>query len=586
MTDKQTKAYDKVMSLWNRTNTTLTATFKRYNDLEDLYFFHTPKVKNSAKSNIFDPMAYEQVEHSVSHIFSNEPKGQFIPVGIDDFEGMNLDVVLSVMNELIKQQWNKQDADMFRKVATTLRRANLYGVGWGVQHWRYERVFDEATKKFTTVWDDWCYYPLSNYDVWPDMDAQTFKEMEFFIHDEYLTIDDLEAQNSVKGKPRYVNLDELKANIGESPASSVIDNPYRNNLMIRRKVNTTTQMEGKIKVRRCYYKDRWITICPDYEVLIEDNPNPYGNGKLPARCLLDQDIPGMVLGLGEIDPVRTLMMAMNQFINMRMDNIKMNMERPIQVKKSAVEFMKSYVWGRNRIWPVNQMDDVKLLEVQDVTGPTFISTLNWLQDVIRTRSGRSDILTSNRGNKTATEIDAVAEEQNARLKYKVHNFDQFIKDIMVGGMELNQMFIKTSRFLRIIGTDDINSLRQKFANDPERLKVINDSLAFLKVSKEDILGQFDYLVETGSTLMSNTTRDIQNLSQALQLGTNYEQALMSNGKTFDPSPIIKQMFTKLGIKDEVIKDAQILPTQNGTIPTQIAGVSQTGGIPAPGGFAQ
>lgn len=567
MNEAETKKYDEVMSKWRRIDNALSSTFKRYNDLEDLYFFHTPKSKNSAKSNVFDPMAYEQVEHTVSHLYSNEPKGSFIPIGIEELKDINLDIVLAAMDELIKQQWGKREADMFRKVATTLRRADLYGVAWGTQHWRYERIKDGLTDKFQTTWDDWCFYPLSNYDVWPDIDAQTYKEMEFFIHDEYLTFEDLKAQESFNGKKRYVNLDELKKSLDEgndNTNTTSSGNSYRNNLMVRRKVDNAGMMEDRIKVRRCFYKDNWVTICPDHNLLIEDGENLYNDNKLPVRCLLDQDIPGLVLGIGEVDPVRTLMMAMNQFINMRMDNIKMNMERPVQVKKSAMEFLKQYIWKRNQIWPVNQEGDVKLMEVQDVTGNTFISTLTWLQDVIRTRSGRSDILTSNRGNKTATEVDAVAEEQNARLKYKAKNFDEFIREIMVGGMQLNQRFLKKKRFLRIIGSENIAKLQQKFQSDPERLQVINDSLAFLQMGPDDILGQYDYLVETGSTLMSNTAREIASLTQAMQLGTNYEPLLMQNGQTFDPAPVLKKIFLKMGIKEDIIKNAPPPPPSDQT----------------------
>lgn len=559
MTEADQKTYDEVMKKWTRINNALTSTFKRYNDLEDLYFFHTPKNKNSAKSNVFDPMAYEQVEHTVSHLFSNEPKGSFVPVGMDELKDVNLDIVLAAMDELIKQQWNKRDADMFRKIATTLRRAALYGVGWATQTWRYERIQDPITNKWVTVWDDWCVYPHSNYDVWPDIDAQTYKEMEFCIVDEYTTYDDLEATKGHKGEDkRYTNLTELKKMLDETDSSintSNGGNPYRNNMMVRRKIDTAGQMDGRVKVRHCYYKDRWVSICPDYNLLIEDGKNLNGDNKLPIRCLLDQDIPGLVLGIGEVDPVRTLMMAMNQFINMRMDNIKMNMERPLVAKFSAIQHLKTWIWKRNNIMIQNQEGDIKPLEVQDITGNTFISTLTWLQGVIRTRSGRSDILTTNRGNKTATEIDAVAEEQNARLKYKANNFDEFIREIMVGGMKLNQRFLKNDRFLRIIGSENIAGLQQKFAQDPERLNVINDSLAFLKMGPDDILNQYDYIVETGSTLMANNTRDIQNLTQALSLGQTYNEGLMMNGKVFNPSPAIKKIFLKMGIKDEVIKDA-------------------------------
>lgn len=565
MTSQEEKAYNKVMSRWNYVNNALNATFKRYNDLENLYFFHTPKSKNSAKSNIFDPMAYEQVEHTVSHLYAQPPKGEFVPIpeGLEDMADMDLTQVLPLMGELMKYQWNRKDADMFRKIATSIRRSAMYGVSWGVMHWRYERYKNDITGNFETLWDDWCYYPLNIYDCFPDIDAQSYKEMEYFIHDEYVTLNDLEMQESFKGEKRYKNLKALKEAVDGKAAKTTVDNPYRNNLMTRRKIDTAGQMEGRIKIRRYYEKDRWITIAPDYAIVLEDGPNMYKNHRLPVLCQLDQDIPGVVLGIGEIDPVRTLMMAMNQFINMRMDNIKMNMERPLLAKKSSVEHLKTWIWKRNNVMIQNQEGDLKLMEVQDVTGNTFIQTLNWLQDIIRTRSGRSDIMTSNRGNRTATEVDAIAEEQNARLRYKVNNLDEFIRDIMVMGMQLNQLFLPNKRWLRIMGIENIERVRQVFAQNPERLKVINEGLAFLNIKKEDILSQYDYIVEAGSTLLNNKSRDMQSLTNALQMGPQLAEMLQMQGKVFDPTPIIKKIFSESGIRDDLIKDINITGLTNG-----------------------
>lgn len=552
MTREQEKIYTEQMSTYTRVNNALTATFKRYNDLEDLYLFHTPKVKNSSKSNVFDPMAYEQVEHEVAHLYAQDPKGEFLPTEPSD------DLNVEVMNELWQYQWNKDDADMYRKIANTLRRSKLYGTAWGVVHWRYERQESKILKKMITTWDDPCYYDLNNYDCFPDIDAQSHKDMKFFIHDEYLSLDDLETQNTYfKGKKRYVNLNELKELLGDSEAkAATVDNAYRNHLLTRRKLDDHREMEGRIKVRRCYYPDRWITILPDYNLLIEDNPNPYVTNELPVVCLPNQDLPGIILGVGEIDPVRTLMLTMNQVINMRLDNIKMILEKPMVARKSAIEHLKTWVWGRNRVMIVNQDGDLKPLDMQDVTGNTFVSTLQWLQDVIRTRSGRGDLLTNNRGNKTATEIDAMAAEQNARLKYKANNFENFIRELSVKMMQLNQQFLTQTRAIRIVGNDKIQKINQSLGDRFDS----KGSYGFLKVDPSDIAGQFDFRVESGSTRAINSERETRDLLSALQLGMQYSEVLMQQGKEFDPVPILEMLINRLGVKniEQVIKDGQAI----------------------------
>lgn len=581
MNESDKKAFNDVQTKQSDTESKLSSTFKRWNELEDLYFFHTPQNKKSTKSNVFDPMAYEQVEHVTSHLYTGDPRGEFVPMESGD------EINTDAMNELWKYQWTLPQANMRKKIINTGRRKLIYGAAYGIVNWRYERIFDKNLNKWRTNWDDWCYYDLNPYDCYPDLDAQTPKDMEYFIYDEYIPFRILEAQNSFKvnGKNRYKNLDELKKLLNDKDPSASVDNQYRNNMLTRRKLDNGKQMEGRIKVRRFLSPDRWITILPDYNLTIEDNPNPHNNMEMNVVMDIDQDIPGIILGIGEIDPVRSLLTSINQTINLRLDNVKMYLERPMKALKSEMNNSKTWKWGRNNIFELNTMNGLEPFDIQDVTGNTFVNTLQTLQGIVKERSGRSDVLTMNKSNKSATEIDAMVNEQNARLNYKLQNTEDFIKDISIKGMQLNQQYLKKDKFIRIVGADNIARLQQKFGNDSSRLQVKSDGVGFLRVSPDDIRGTFDFMVESGSTQMANNSKEIQNLGTVLQLLGQYAQVYQQQGKTVDPTPILEKMMTKLGVKniDSIIKAA---PTYGQTPNGDPLSALMQGGVSGASGLSQ
>lgn len=571
MNPEEDKVFHEIESKKTKISSSLSGTFKRWNELEDLYFYHTPKQKNSAKSNVFDPMAFEQVEHTVAHLAARDPRGEFIPTEPGD------QISTDIMNELWKWQWNRSDADMPKKISNSIRRMAIYGISYGKIDWRYERNFNELTKKFESKWDDPFFQDLNNYDCYPDIDAQSPKDMQFFILDEFTTIEDLEAQNQGKEK-RYKHLDKLKELASEDSSASV-DNQYRNNLLVRNKINDLKQQEGRIKVTRCFYKDRWVTIVPDHDLVIEDRPNPYAFGGLPIVVLVDQDVPGTILGIGEIDPVRTLMVAMNQSINMRFDNIKMILEKPMQAKAAAMKWFKTWKWGRNNVMVVDNDGDIKPFELPDVTGNTFVGTMQFFQSIIKERLGRGDFLTANRGNKTATEVDAMAAEQNARMGYKVNNVENFVKEITTKMMMLNQQYLKKERAVRILGAEALTKLKSKVGE--EKLKMTKDDVGFLKIKPEDIAGGFDFIVESGSMKTADTNKEIGNLNNALQLVMQSIPLYQQQGKEVDPTPIIDNILAKLGVKnlDQVIKTQNY--GQAGALqPTGLNAAIAGGGVPS------
>lgn len=569
------KAYEIVDTKFEKSYNLLFPLFKKFNELENLYWFYTPRSQKSYKSNVFDPMAFEQVEHTVSHLFANDPKGSYVPIEKGD------DINTDIANEILKYQWNKPGANMRKKFVNTGKNFAIFGIAFAELGWRYERPYSKLQNKFVTTWDDPCLRDLNVYDCYPDVDARDPSDMSYFIYDEYLTPEELYNQNSIsQGVKRYKNIDKLKELIKDDKNINASEqNPYRDNAKRKRdlKVLRGGYDNGRLLIRRYKSHDRWITILPDYKLVIEDRANPYDHGGLGIHVLVDHDYPGLLYGIGELDPIKSIMTMQNQTLNMRLDNVKNILQPPFQAKYSALRHKHSWKFGQNALWIVDTIGDVQQFAIPDVTGGTFNQTTNWVQDTAARRMGRTDFLSRNDTdeNRTATEVKAMVGEQNARLRYKEKNIDEFVKGIAVEWMQLNQQFLKKERALRITGSEAIMPIEERFGQiDPETgeakfEKVDGKDYGFLKVSPDDIRGAFDFQVESGSTRSVDINNEIQNLNAGIKLATELTSALQQEGITVQYKPLIEDVFRRLGIKntDKIFQTTQtIMEDQSATLP--------------------
>lgn len=589
------KAFKKVEEAREHVYSGISGLLKQYNEFEDLYFGHTPRAKKgSSKSNVFDPIVFEQVEHVVSHNFANLPRGSFVPVD-EENEGTATDTYL--LDNLLKYQQGRPEQNFRQKMVNMGRRTALFGQAFGILHWRYERV--QKKGKWTTIWNSPCFYDLNIYDCYPDIDATSPYDMTFFGYDDYVTFEELEAENNIsQGEKRYKNLAQLKELIKEPDAQG---NPYRDRANEVRKINKTPNRGGRFIVRRFYWRDRWITTAPDYNLTIEDRSNPYDHGRLPVLCLRDHDYPDTIHATGEVAPIKSMAVAQNQLINMRLDNVKMILEPPLQARASSLQYQDTWVSQRNAVWVMDQIGDVQPFVYPDVTGNTFQATSNFLLDEVSRRMGRVDFISRNESSadKTATEIKAAVGESNSRLKYKEANIDQFVQDLNTMWLQLDQQYLTEDVAIRILGREAVEKLRPYAINeytdpqtgmiypmDPKFRPSDSGEYGFMTLSPEDIVGQFDFHVESGSTRAVDVQSEINDLTSAIGLLTSISPILEAKeGVKVNFKTPVENLLMKMGIKnldkvlEQVSQEEQLLAQQqNGQINEAPTGAEGMGGF--------
>lgn len=618
----------------------LTPRFSKFNDYEDLYLGYISNKDNPWKSAVFDPESFEKVERMVSHLFATKPRGRYMPREGADTAGVR------IADELFKYQWDKDGQQMQRKLMRIGRNAGIFGTGFGILTWRFERrkrkfVMKDGSvqTKWVTSWDDPYFQDLYIYDCFPDPTATYVEDLAWFIHNEYVTIEELENTNhKVNGVKRYKNLSILKEKAGKKKSGASTDS-FRDRFSQTKNIDTTEQ-EGRILVRRYYDRDRWVSWCPDYNLIIEDRENPYWHGDLPIHLLTDHDYSNQLFGIGELEPIERLQRGLNSVLNQRLDNVRMIMNPAVKTLARS-KYSKEWKMAPGWKWRMDRMDEVDLFQIPDATGNTFMQTANYFKDAMSRALGYQDFISRNESgaDKTAAEIRAASGEQNARLKSKEYNVDAFIQRLATQWMQLNQQFITKERVIRIVGKDAISlfSKMDAFNNDAEaydeetgapkldelgkpimepQMKQImmkgeevdkwriGDDGAFglLVIEPDDLMGDFDYIVETGSTTQVDTAAQQANTESALKMLIEVEEKLMNEGKTIHYSPVVEKDLSELGFKntDEIIVsvdpatmgdatsnelnnmtggNAGGLPLAGGALPPMPGGMPPQGGAP-------
>src|SRR5205814_598835 len=100
--------------------------------------------------------------------------------------------------------------------------------------------------------------------------------------------------------------------------------------------------------------------------------------------------PGELYGMGEIEPIDRLQRAVNAVLNQRLDNVQLTLRSMWKVKKNAGVDMHTLVSAPGNIVTTDDMDAVEPFQVPDVTGATFVQTMNYLTAAIQNGSGITD----------------------------------------------------------------------------------------------------------------------------------------------------------------------------------------------------
>ena len=579
---------------------------ERMNQQEELYRSYIDKNNYPHNARVFDPRVFRVIETIVPRMVANEPTGSFYPR-----EGGDV-ATAQILNALIRYDWSR--AGMFEKLVRFTKSMLIFGTAFGRVYWDYKEM--EKTRMTPQeingqyVWNPQnnekitvttCDYPnfevLNIYDCFPDPNATCKEDMRWFIYRRFRTLEELKAENETRGSTYYKNLDKLEEMINDPEQGQVRGSKpefmqYREH---RRMMLSTDELIGEdtsnpdLTILRRYERDRWVDYVPGYDIVIRDVENQYFHNDLPIVYGVDYIYPGELYGMGEIEPVDRIQRAINAVLNQRLDNVQLTLRNMWIVKKNSGVDMHTLYSAPGNIVTTDDIDAVKPVDVPDVTGATFVQTMNYLTAALQNGTGITDYTIgigneSNVANKTATGTRLIQQEANAQFKLKIQLFNKMvIEDTANQFKDLRIQYTTEEQLLRIVGRNEVQYLAENTdlqkvdeygepiapgdLDVPSKLQVSSDkSFAFLKLQPNDIqpyvVGDYDFIAAPSSEQLTDPIAMQENFFIALDRikDPDWVQGLAQEGKKINYTYLTEKVFEKLNIgleANDIIKENNV-----------------------------
>jgi hypothetical protein len=571
---------------------------ERMNSQEELYRTYLDKENYPHGAKVFDPRIFRVIETITPRMVASEPTGSFYPAESSD------ENTAEILNALIKYDWNQ--ANMFEKLVRYVKSMLIFGTSFGRTYWdfrerdRYQMVpkklngrlvWTPKEKKIikVTEYDAPNFEVLNIYDCYPDPNATHLDNMRWFIYRAFKTLDELKRENDTRGMEYWKNLDKLEEAIDAKNRESKSggDRPdqiqYREH---RRTMLSTQELLGEdesnpdITILVRYTRESWVFVAPEYgNLIIREVENPYFHGELPIIYGVDYPYPGELYGMGEIEPIDRIQRAINAVLNQRLDNVQLTLNTMWKIKKNSGVDLNTLYSAPGNVVSTDDMSSVEMLQVPDVTGGTFVNTMNYLTSALQNGSGITDYTIgidnqSNVANKTATGTRLIQQEANAQFKLKIQLFNHMVVERIANQWkDLRIQFTTEEQQVRIVGKDKIRQLRENtdlsqttmegepiVPGDDSKSKLEigkGGNFAFLNLSPEDIqpaiVGNYDFIATTSSEAVMDPTVLEQNFFLALDRvkDPDWVQGLAMENKKLNYSSLTEKLFDKLNLGIEM-----------------------------------
>ena len=302
------------------------------------------------------------------------------------------------------------------------------------------------------------------------------------------------------------------------------------------------------------------------DFLLDPTPMPYSFGH-PYVMLRNYDVPDTFYPIGDLSQIESLQEELNktrsQMVNHRKRYARKYLYHERSFGPEGREALESDEDGR--FVPVvdenRGLGDVVVPLAQTPLAPEMYNHSHLIEADINTVSGVSEY---QRGQmpetrRTATEASIIADAGNARAADKLATIEIIISKVARMVMQLMQQYMTEAQMIRVTGKDD-----QEY---------------FIAYTRDDIIGEYDFSVQGGSTQPLNETARRQ---QAVSL-MNAMAPLV--GVVVDPAELVKHVLQYgFGIDDAekfIIQQQPMVAEGEAAAGEEIAGMQPpavTGGM--------
>jgi hypothetical protein len=439
-----------------------------WDDILDAYFGRLPD-NWPYLSQVVDPRLRTTIIEKKARLTNSKLRGRLVPR-----EGADI-VTARINNALLDFQWdNAQDGgSMNHKWGLMDQDTRLFGSDFGLATWKYcEYQDDNGETKVEFNGNEFKPLDVRNVGLTHGDNVRNAKWVQV---SDWLTFEELENENEMPDDPKYPGLAELKGKL----TGSTQDRRDANYISRIKSLKGLDDRLGQdkafpvIEVVTEYRKDRWITFSPKHNVLLRDISNPYKHGKIPIVQLKYFPLSDDPWGESEVESVLPLWRAIQATINGFLDTMNIHMKPPLKIIEGLAR-METIEWGPEAQWIINQENAVtehvgsgEPLRYFQTTYSSLVAAFNTAMGDSSQGIGGVDPFNPD---KTATEINKQAAQQNVRDQDNQNALSDALKDMMSMWLSNNQQFLfanpdMSEYILKIIGEKDFAFFKRAGMSD-------------------------------------------------------------------------------------------------------------------------
>lgn len=197
-----------------------------------------------------------------------------------------------------------------------------------------------------------------------------------------------------------------------------------------------------------------VTIA-DRKVLLRRGNNPYAHGKKPFVACSAHEDEDEFYGVGFIEILEPTAQGHQAFVNLSIDNLVNNVNTQFLVGKGARLPYNSIRPKPHGIIPVNDINQIRLLDRQDLIPSAHIFR-TWLEQKGKVVTGTTDFVRAeggDAGGDTATEVVQSIRQSNIRFDKLLFNFKGAVRQLLCFQHALNKQFLESPQIIRMQGAD-------------------------------------------------------------------------------------------------------------------------------------
>lgn len=369
-----------------------------WNDVLDAYFGRLPE-NWPYLSRVVDPCLRTTLIEKKARLTNAKLRGRLVPREGGDIVGARIN------NALLDFQWDNatDGGTMNFKWGQMDQDTRMFESGYALVTWKYE-----CDSKDKVKFNGNEFKPLDPRNV-GHISGDNVRNAKWVQVSDFVTMEELENENSSPTKPKYPGLAELKEAISKETQDRR-DTNYVSRLKTLKGLEDYMGQDKSfpvIEIVTEYRPDKWIIFSPKHKVLLAEIENPYEHGKIPVVQLKYFPLSDDARGESEVESVLPLWRGIQATLCGYLDTMNLHMRPPLKILENQVR-METIEYGPDAQWVITAQDAIQEFSGSGEPLRYFQTTYSALKAAFNTAMGDSSqgigAVDPFSPDKTATEI--------------------------------------------------------------------------------------------------------------------------------------------------------------------------------------